>query len=323
MRRLGIRRRQQARQLLPPPDVRLVALAFVLLLLALWLPPIALPRATHDAVVVFDITQSMDAEDQRLGQAPASRLAFARDAARQALGELPCGSRVGWGAFAEYRTLLLVAPLEVCEHYGDLLASLALIDGRMRWANASQVSKGVFWAVRAAKELQPHPAVVFVSDGHEAPPLASSEIAPFDDVKPGEIAGWLLGTGELAPQPIPRTDDAGQRIGYWRADEVVQPERSEGGGAPREHLSGLREQHLMALARQTGFGYARLDGPAAMKAAMTDPRALQRRPVPTRLNALPALAALLLLVLRFRPDPAGFRLRRMAPAASTRRARPA
>lgn len=297
MRRPGIRRLQQARQLLPPPDVRLVALAFVLLLLALWLPPIALPRATHDAVVVFDITQSMDVEDQRLGQAPANRLAFARDAARRALGELPCGSRVGWGAFAEYRTLLLVAPLEVCEHHGDLLASLALIDGRMRWANASQVSKGVFWAVRAAKELQPHPAVVFVSDGHEAPPLDSSEIAPFDDVKPGEIVGWLLGAGEPAPQPIPRTDDAGRRIGYWRADEVVQ-----GGKAAAEHLSGLREAHLLALARQTGFGYARLDGPTAMKAAMTDPRALHRRPVPTRLNALPALAALLLLVLRFRPD---------------------
>lgn len=302
MRGLGAQRLRQARPLLPPPDARLVAVALALLLLALWLPPVALPRATHDAVVVFDITQSMDVEDRRLGQAPASRLVFARDAAQRALLELPCGSRVGWGAFAEYRTLLLVAPLEVCEHHADLLASLALIDGRMRWANASQVSKGVFWAARAAKELQPHPAVVFVSDGHEAPPLGSSEIAPFDDLKPGEVAGWLLGTGELPPQPIPRTDDAGRRIGYWRADEVVQPERMGDGAVAREHLSGLREAHLMALARQIGFGYARLEGPQDMKAAMTDPRALQRRPVPTRLNALPALVALLLLVLRFRPD---------------------
>lgn len=289
-------------KLLPAPDARLLALALALLLLALWLPPMALPRTTHDAIVVFDITQSMDVEDLRMGSARASRLAFARDAARQALRELPCGSRIGWGAFAEYRTLLLVAPLEVCVHYGDLLASLALIDGRMRWANASQVSKGVFWAVRAARELEPHPAVVFVTDGHEAPPLGTSELAPFDDVKPGEIAGSLLGVGGLAPQPIPRTDDEGQRLGYWRADEVVQPDRASGDSAGGEHLSGLREPHLLVLARQIGFDYARLNGPAAMKAAMTDPRALQRRPVPTQLNALPALAALVLLVLRFRPD---------------------
>lgn len=297
------------RRLLFEKDSRLIALALALLLAAVFVPPLKLPREAHDAIVVFDITQSMDVEDQALDGVPASRLAYARESVRRALRELPCGSHVGWAAFAEYRTLLLLAPLEVCGHYSDLLASLELIDGRMRWANASQVSKGVFWSVRAAKELGSNPAVVFMTDGQEAPPMASAELAVFDDVKPGEIPGWLIGVGGDAPQPIPRTDDQGRRVGYWRADEVIQLDTA---AAPREHLSNLREPHLLAIARQLGFEYARLAGPATLQAALSDPRSGRRRAVPTELHWLPALAALALLVLRFWPDLA--QLRRASPA---------
>src|SRR5690349_25165987 len=102
----------------------------------------------------------MDVEDYELNGKPASRLAFAREAARRALRELPCGSRVGWGAFTEYRSLLLLAPIEVCGHYNDLLATLDQIDERMRWGNASEIAKGVFWALRLVKSLEPVPALV-------------------------------------------------------------------------------------------------------------------------------------------------------------------
>ena len=291
---------------MPGRDARFILPALALLLLAVWLPPVKLTRTTHDAIVVFDITQSMDVEDHEIAGVPVSRLAYAREAARRALGELPCGSRVGWAAFAEYRTLLLLAPMEVCGNYGDLLASLELIDGRMRWANASQVSKGVFWAARVARELGTRPVVVFVTDGQEAPPMTTQELAPFDDLKPGETAGWLLGAGGDTLKPIPHTDDDGHRLGYWRADEVIQIDASRTRAAG-EHLSNLREPHLKAIARQLGFEYARLGAAAVMKAAMSDPRAAHRRPVPTELNWLPALGALALLVLRFRPDGIAFR----------------
>ena len=45
-----------------------------------------------------------------------------------ALTELPCGSRLGLAAFTGYRSLMLLAPVEVCEYYGDLLATLVLED---------------------------------------------------------------------------------------------------------------------------------------------------------------------------------------------------
>jgi len=111
-------------------------MAMLLLLVAMFLPPIPIRRAAYDTIVVFDITQSMNVEDYEMDGRRVSRLTFARDAVRRVLRDLPCGSRVGWAVFAEYRTLILLAPIEVCGNYGDLLASLDRIDGRMRWGNA-------------------------------------------------------------------------------------------------------------------------------------------------------------------------------------------
>jgi mxaL protein len=281
--------------------LRAPTLALALLLVALALPAIPLPRATSETLVVFDITQSMDVEDVELDGAPASRSALAQAAARRMLAELPCGSRVGWGAFAEYRTLVLLAPIEVCENYGDLLATLAHIDGRIRWGNASEIAKGVFWAMRAAKELGSKPAIVFITDGQEAPPLGSSSFPMFEDLAPGQVAGWLLGVGGSVPRPIPRTDAQSQRVGWWRAEDVIQRETAPGAPRSQEQLSALHEAHLRALAAQTGFDYAPLRAPADLVRAIRDPRLARRARVPTDLAWVPALAALLLLAWHFRP----------------------
>jgi mxaL protein len=183
-----------------------------------------------------------------------------------------------------------------------LLASLDKIDGRMRWGDASEVWKGVLWAIRAAKETRGAPNVIFLSDGHEAPPLATGAHPLFDDVKPGDVRGWLIGVGGYTPQPIPRTDDEGKVIGYWRAEDVMQTDASDDGGPSREHMSALRERHLRALAKEVGFEYARLAGPASLSDAMRDPRFARPRSVPIDLYWLPVAAALMLLALRFRPD---------------------
>ena len=281
-------------------DAPLLAAATLLLLVALLMPPVPLPRNVADTVVVFDITQSMDVEDAQIDGAPVSRLAFAREAARRALRELPCGSRVGWAAFTEYRTLLLLAPIEVCDNYNDLLATLAEIDGRIRWGNASEVAKGVFWALRAAKALESKPAILFLTDGHESPPMTT--FPRFDDVQPGQVRGWLLGIGGSVPQPIPRTDADGNRAGYWRAGDVMQRNVAAGQPPSREHLSELREPHLRSLAAQTGLGYSALRDPAELAPLMRDPSVARPARVPTDLRGVPALLALVLLGLYFRPD---------------------
>jgi mxaL protein len=300
MRKVGWRAaaRTLAHHLAWPP-----ALAGLLLLLACALPPVALPRDTFDAIVIFDITQSMDVEDVQVDGIAASRLALAREAARRTLRTLPCGSRVGWGAFTEYRTLLLLAPIEVCGNYGDLLATLDSIDGRIRWGNASEISKGLFWAMRAAKELQGRPAVVFITDGQESPPLGTSNFPMFDDLAPGQVGGWLVGVGGNVPRPIPHTDAQGNRIGYWRAQDVVQRDVPAGAPASHEQLSELNEAHLRGLAAQVGFDYAPLASPAGLADLMRDPRLARRTKVATDLSWLPAGAALVLLAGYFLPVP--------------------
>lgn len=273
--------------------------ATLLLLLALAMPAITLRLQRSEVLVVFDITQSMDVEDMQIEGAPASRLAFARESARRALRDLPCGTKVGWGAFTEYRTLVLLAPIEVCANYNDLQATLAEIDGRIRWGNASEVAKGVFWAVRAARELGKQTAIVFLTDGQEAPPL--NALPQFEDVKAGQVRGWLVGVGGSVPQPIPRTDADGHRIGYWRASDVLQRDPDDGGPRSHEHLSELREPHLRMLSARTGLAYATLRDPAVLPALLRDARLANTVPVPTDLHGVPTALALLLLVLHFRP----------------------
>lgn len=287
-------------------DFGAVGLALLLLLIAFFLPPVELPRKTYDYIVVFDLTQSMDVQDYEMDRVPVSRLTFARAAMRAVLPDLPCGSRIGWGVFAEYRTVVLLAPVEVCSRYNDLLASLDQIDGQMRWNNASEITKGVFWALRAARDVGGDPHIVLFTDGHEAPPLDATRLAVpmFDDITPGATQGWIIGVGGDAPRPIPRTDDAGNPLGFWHADQVIQRATDPASGpaaSSREHLSALREEHLQALAQQVGFEYRRMTDLDSIEPVFTDARFATRTRVPTDISWLPAAAALLVLAIRFRP----------------------
>ncbi|MGY0196200.1 MxaL protein [Leptothrix sp. BB-4] len=290
--------------------------AALLLAAATWMPPVTLQRPTFSYLVTFDITQSMDVPDQQVDGTPASRLALARAASREALRRLPCGSRIGWAVFTDYRVMLLTMPVEVCAHYDGLLATLDGIDGRMRWAQASKVGKGASWVVRTAQKIGPDTRVVFFTDGQESPPLRTAgETPPIQDITPGEVRGWLIGVGGDTPAPIPRSDAEGRPIGHWAASDVVQRFGPGTPGSPHEHLSELREPHLKGLGELMGLGYRRLVTPQSLVDAMLDPALASPAPVVTDLRWLPALLALALLAWRFRPDLPGLpatRLRRKA-----------
>jgi mxaL protein len=285
-----------------------IAVAALLIAAAVGLPPLTLQRPTYQYLVAFDITQSMEVADQSLGGAEVSRIALARAAAREALHRLPCGSKIGWAVFADYRVMPLLLPVEVCSNYEGLLAALDQIDGRMRWANASNVGKGASWVVRTARTLDPNTRVVFFTDGQESPPLrAAGDTPPIQDITPGEVGGWLIGVGGDAPARIPRTDRDGNAVGYWEAADVVQRFGPGTPGTAHEHLSELREPHLQALGKLMGLGYQRLTTPESLSAALLDPALAQPEPVATDLRWVPALLALLMLALRFVPDWRGLR----------------
>jgi mxaL protein len=295
-----------------------LALAALALAATFLHPGMRLARPRFEHVVVLDVTQSMNVTDALIDGRPVSRLAYAKYALHIALDSLPCGSKLGWGIFTEYRSYLLFTPVEVCTNRAELRSTLAGIDGRMAWSGNSEIAKGLHSAILAAKSLPGVPSLVFVTDGHEAPPLNPRYRPVFDD-KPGEVAGLIVGVGEATLQPIPKTDALGRPLGVWAADEVLQVDpRSQGRGASvdrealvdedaplagvglgatpgSEHLSSLREPYLELLASEHEFGFLHLRDPKALAEALRAP-ALARSVV-VRVDARLALAALAFVLL--------------------------
>ena len=342
------------------PRQALLLLAGLLLATGWLLPGLQWAQPRSNQVVVLDITQSMNVVDQPMadhgsaatpvgapaGTAPAtlSRLAAAKLALRQVLDGLPCGARLGWAIFTEHRSFLLLLPVEVCAHRAELRDTLAGINAGMAWAGDSEIAKGLHSALDTAAKLPGQVSLVFVTDGHESPPL-SPRHRPHRDDKPGAVAGLIVGVGAAQPSAIPKTDPQGRPLGHWAADEVQQTDlRSQGrsgsvagetlvedaatttpvaaaragaglGATPgSEHLSALREPYLQLLASERGLAYHRLQQPEALAQAMAAPALLQ--PVAVPLQARVPLGWLALAVLVWRQAlgwrrrlPAGQRLR--------------
>lgn len=306
-------------------DRWLLAGAALALAACLLRPEWPVERARFDHVIVLDITQSMDVQDELLDGKPVSRLVHAKQALRDALLQLPCGSKVGWAVFTEYRAFLLFEPVEVCANLTELRSTLARIDGRMAWSGNSEIAKGLHSGIDLARQLPGQPSLVFITDGQEAPPLNPLHRPSFDD-KPGEVAGLIVGVGDLRPSPIPKSDPSGRPLGFWQADEVAQtdlygpgrgasvsgermvedqaavPVPALGATPGSEHLSALREPYLRLLGRERGLGFVRLESSEGLAAALTAP-ALAK---PTRVRAdgriaLAWLALGLLLARHARP----------------------
>ena len=299
-------------------EVALAVVAALALLIALADPQVHLTRATVDALVVLDITQSMNATDATLEGKRVSRLEFAKSMLQRVLPRLPCGSRVGWGVFTEYRVFVLFTPVEVCANYDELSATLERIDNRMAWVGGSEIAKALYGFLARLGRMDPRPSLVFITDGHEAPPLNPHMRLTFQG-KAGEIPGTLLGVGGDQLVPIPKRDRDGTLVGFWGADEVPQTDLYSQGrptsvagesmvddrGNPErpippsgtEQLSSLKEAHLRELSVETGLGYERLESVEGLYATLTQPALAHRASVLTRVRFAPTAIALLLLLL--------------------------
>ncbi|MFZ2652452.1 MAG: VWA domain-containing protein [Burkholderiaceae bacterium] len=264
-----------------------LALAAVALAAGFFHPTLPRQRALVEHVVVLDVTQSMNVRDELLEGRPVSRLSFAKHALNGALQQMPCGSKLAWGLFTEARSYLLFTPIEVCANRAELRASLEGISGAMAWSGNSEVAKALHSGAGIVKALPGAPSLVFVTDGHEAPPLNPRHRPHYDD-KAGAFTGLIVGVGQAKPSPIPKTDPGGRPLGYWGADDVqqadaysmgrgasvsaeamVEDEHDLAGTAPgsissvgatpgSEHLSGLREAYLRLLAAENGLEFHRL-----------------------------------------------------------------
>jgi mxaL protein len=282
-----------------------ILLALALLFVGVMMKPVHLAQAVYEIQITFDISQSMNVEDVEINNSDVSRLAYSKAAALDLMRSLPCGSRIGWSIFAGQRSLPLTTPLDVCQHYAGLLSSLDRIDGRMRWANASSVGKGLHQSMRAAQAAANPTTLVFISDGHEAPPLRHAQhgIPNTDRL---DVQGLVLGVGGATPVAVPKSNSEGRDMGYWRADEVVQ--RADiAAEQSHEELSRLHGEHMVKLAQLAKLEYVPLDSVNALTNAMYASTFSHKKSIPTDLRWLPLSLALIALCWRLAPWNLGFR----------------
>jgi mxaL protein len=298
-------------------DLRLYLLcvATIAIGIALSRPTIVRMGAAHDFLIVVDITGSMNVRDYNEAGQAISRLERSKAALRALVADLPCQSRVGLGIFTERQSFLLFEPVPLCDNFSAVIGAIDSLDWRMAWEGDSYVSRGLYSGIELARNLRAD--LLFLTDGHEAPPLPSSGPPAFPG-KPGEVGGVVVGVGGLDPAPIPKFDERGNAIGFWAMAEVPQENRSglppkdaasRAGYNPRnapfggeaavgtEHLSALREAHLRHLATVTALGYVRLDRGSDWQSVVLEHAHSRQLETETDLRPLPAAVAMLALVL--------------------------
>lgn len=300
------------------PRTWLLGAAFLLVLSTLLVPRIELERQTYDLVAIVDVTGSMNVRDMAgAGGKAISRLDAAKAALRELLVALPCRSRLGLGMFTERRAFLFFEPVDTCENFAVVDDAIAALDWRMAWEGDSYISKGFFSSVNVAESLKAD--LIFMTDGHEAPPLPASGVDDFEG-KPGAVRGLIVGMGGRTPVAIPKYDDNGQEDGVYSAQDVPQENRagpppadasSRPGWHPRnapfgansgsgtEQLSSVRDEHLKHLASIAGLSYtALIDTPHLAPVVKAAARA-KTVPVMTDSRPFPALLALALLAILY------------------------
>lgn len=282
-----------------------LAVAALFTLLAWANPRIPMEQPVFRYLFVLDITQSMNTRDYHLEGLPADRLGFAKAAMRRAIADLPCGSEAGLGLFTTQNVELLFEPLEVCRHAGVIEDVLEHIDWRTAWAADSYIAQGLNAALRIVKKRGPGLRLVFLSDGQQTP---DDPVRPELQVKPGEVQGLIVGTGDLKPVPVPKLDRENRPLGFWEKADILAPvtttayldastdstHRRKNDGSL--YLSWLHEAELKEFANTAGLGYLRLDAPETLSRALRDTGLGELRRVPTGIGWMLALGAWVLVL---------------------------
>jgi mxaL protein len=283
----------------------LLAIAVIVLAFGYVHPTVPMRQNVFHYLFVVDITQSMNARDYHVKGMPADRLTFAKQALRRVLHDFPCGSEVGLGVFSTKNIMLLLRPLEVCNHYTVIDEVIAHLDWRMAWGADSNIERGVYTAVQAVKKLEGPQRLVFLTDGEQTvdelhrPPLTKVANA---------VQGLLVGVGGLTSSPLPKLDQNNRLIGYWQSSEVKRS--GNDGPSPRSatrpsdpiYRSALNEGGLKRLAGTLGLGYHRLTSVEAFSSALRADDRADQRVVDSDARWLLGLTALLLLVAVYVPD---------------------
>jgi mxaL protein len=273
----------------------------------------------YNFIFIIDITRSMNATDYQVDDQAISRLEFVKKVLRGLLVKLPCQSRVGLGLFTERRSTLLFEPLEICSSYREIDTAISKIDWRMAWAADSNIAKGLLSTLDMLKTTDS--AVVFITDGQEAPPVNPSYQADFSSLT-NRVRGLIVGAGALQAVPIPKFDSKGHQTGFYTEQDVphrstfgqsnLDPSQIEGYNARNapfgskaivgtEHLTALKEAYLQKLAAESGLNYSRLTDLESLEISLKSENQTILKSIQVDIRWRFALMALVILCIVYCP----------------------
>lgn len=207
-------------------ETALLVMASLFLLLALVKPEIQLRQEVHNYLLVADISQSMNAEDMKVGAQSVSRLAYTQHLMKQVVKTSPCGTYVSVGVFAAENVALLFMPLEVCANFDIITDSIDHLEWRMAWSGNSRMTFGIKAAEATFEYLNIPAQMLFFTDGDEAPKANGINKLDISNVRIGKNV-IFVGVGGHEAAPIKRFNANNKFVGYWGTDAAAE---SAGGG---------------------------------------------------------------------------------------------
>lgn len=250
-------------------ETLLYILAIGFLFLALLKPDIQLKQEVNNYLLVADVSQSMNAEDEKLNNQPVSRLAYTQQLMKKIVQTSPCGTYFSIGIFASDNVALLITPLEVCSNLDAITDSIDHLEWRMAWKGNSRLSFGVRAAANTFDSLNVPAQMLFFTDGDEAPRVNVTIKQDLSGVQIGNNFVFV-GVGGHTKIGVPRYNSANKRVGYWPITDnnnagavgVTYADPSQDEPDPPvafaeydRFLSQLEEEYLISLAGEIKAKY--------------------------------------------------------------------
>lgn len=250
-------------------ETLLYVAAIALLALALLKPEIQMKQAVHNYLLVADVTQSMNAEDEKLKGQPVSRLAYTRHLMKKIVETSSCGTYISVGIFASDNVALLITPLEVCANYDAITDAIDHLEWRMAWKGNSRLSFAVRAAANTFDSLNVPAQMLLFTDGDEAPRVNVTIKQDLSGIQIGKNFTFV-GLGGNKKVPVPRFNSNNKRVGYWPISDnnnagavgVTYSDTSQDEPDPPvasaeydQFLSQLEEEYLKSLAGEIKATY--------------------------------------------------------------------
>lgn len=295
----------------------LLALVVLMLVLALIKPEIQLKQEVNNYLLMADVSQSMNAEDVKIGNKTVNRMEYTKHLMKRVVETSSCGTYISVGVFAGENSGLLFMPLEVCANYDVITDTIDHLEWRMAWRGNSRLSFGVKSAESIFDYLNAPAQMIFFTDGDEAPKVNAINKLDLSHLQIGKNL-LFVGVGGHEWVPIPRYNSRNKLVGFWSTDSkdnspgavgVTYSDTSKDEPDPMvayaeydRYLSKLDAEYLKSLAQETKASYIEgLDVPAfyqhiqSLKPAASFVTAYSMRWIYLSL-------ALIFLVLTYLPD---------------------